>query len=56
MKIDNQDAIKQLESKASEANPKHVDVGLTFLKDYAKKGTVKPSHVASGDMVAGLLA
>nr|CCA20813.1 AlNc14C104G6145 [Albugo laibachii Nc14] len=49
------DAIKQLESEASAASSEHVDVKLKFSKDYAKNGTVKPAHVASGDMMADLL-
>ncbi|RQM18804.1 hypothetical protein DD237_008040 [Peronospora effusa] len=49
-------AIKQLESEASAASSKHVDVKLKSEKDYAKKGTVKPVQVESGDIVADLLA
>lgn len=41
--------------KSSAASSKHVDVKLKLVKDYAKKGTVKPVHVTNGDTVADLL-
>nr|CCA26268.1 polyprotein putative [Albugo laibachii Nc14] len=55
LKIDNQTAVKQIENEASSASTKHVDVKLRFLRDYAKKKTVKPTYESTETMVADLL-
>ena len=55
LKIDNQAAVKQIENEASSASTKHVDVKLKFLRDHAKKKTVKPVYEGSKTMVADLL-
>lgn len=55
LKIDNQAAIKQLQNETSASSSKHVDIKLKFIKDYTKKGKMRPEHVATGDMVADLL-
>nr|CCA18616.1 PREDICTED: similar to pol polyprotein putative [Albugo laibachii Nc14]CCA20572.1 PREDICTED: similar to pol polyprotein putative [Albugo laibachii Nc14] len=61
LKIDNQAAVNQIENEASSASTKHVDgtkhvdVKLQFLRDYAKKKTVKPTHESTKKMVDDLL-
>uniref|UniRef100_A0AAV1T532 Integrase catalytic domain-containing protein n=1 Tax=Peronospora matthiolae TaxID=2874970 RepID=A0AAV1T532_9STRA len=55
MLMDNQAAIKMLESEGSMASAKHVDVRMKFICDYAKKGIVKPEFVESKLMKADLL-
>ena len=55
MLMDNQAAIKMLESEGSMASAKHVDVRMKFICDYAKKGIVKPEFVESKLMRADLL-
>jgi hypothetical protein len=55
MPMDNQAAIKQLESEASMASAKHVDIRIKFICDYARRGIVEPKYVASRLMKADLL-
>ncbi|KAG3137919.1 hypothetical protein PI124_g128 [Phytophthora idaei] len=56
MKMDNQAAIKQLESEESMASAKHVDIRVKIICDFARKGIVKPEYVESRLMMADLLA
>jgi hypothetical protein len=55
MHMDNQAAIKQLESEDSMASAKHVDIRIKFICDYARKGIVEPKYVESRLMKADLL-
>jgi hypothetical protein len=55
MHMDNQVAIKQLESEGSMAIAKHVDIRIKFICDYARKGIVEPKYVESRLMQADLL-
>ena len=45
MLMDNQAAIKQLESEGSMSSVKHIDVRIKFICDHARKGSVKPEFV-----------
>lgn len=45
MLIDNQAAIRQLETEESMSSVKYVDVRMKFICDYARKGVVKPKFV-----------
>ena len=53
MIMDNQAAIKMLESEGSMTSVKYVDVRMKFIFDCAKKGIVKPKFVESKLMGAG---
>ena len=55
MLMDNQAAIKQLQSEGSMSSVKHIDVRMKFICDYARKGSVKPEIVESRLMKANLL-
>ena len=55
MWIDNQAAIKQLESEKSTPSAKHVDIRYKFICHNAQKGTVVPRFVRSEDMLADIL-
>ena len=55
MWVDNQAAIKQLDSEKSTSSAKHVDIRLKFICHYSQVNVVKPSYVKSGDMIADLL-
>ena len=55
MLMDNQAAIRQLETEGGMSSVKHVDVRLKFICDYARKDIVKPMFVASSIMKADLL-
>ena len=55
MKMDNQAAIKQLESGKSTASAKHVDIRFKFICHYAHAQVVQPILVKSGEMIAYLL-
>ena len=55
MCIDNQAAIKQLESEKSTSRAKHVDIRFKFICQYTQQGTVVPRFVRSKDMVADIL-
>jgi hypothetical protein len=53
--MDNQAAIKQVESENRSAKSRHIDVKLKFLKDFAEKSVITPRYVATGYMIADLL-
>ena len=53
--IDNQAAIKQVESEESSIKSKHIDVKLKFIQDYVKKGILSASYLSTDAMVADLL-
>ena len=55
MMMDNQAAIKQLESGDSLASAKHVDIRVNFIGNFAKCGITKPAYVESRLMMADLL-
>ena len=55
MEMDNQAAIRQLENEESSTRAKHIDIKIKFIKDYAKKGIVKPTYIPTKAMVADLL-
>ena len=55
MWIDNQAAIKQLESEKSTSSAKHVDIRFKFIRHYAQAGIVVPRFVKSQDMIADIL-
>ncbi|CAI5746258.1 unnamed protein product [Peronospora destructor] len=55
MWMDNQAAIKQLESEKSTSSAKHVDICFEFICHYAQTKVVQPSFVKSGEMIADLL-
>uniref|UniRef100_A0AAV1UM98 Uncharacterized protein n=1 Tax=Peronospora matthiolae TaxID=2874970 RepID=A0AAV1UM98_9STRA len=55
MWIDNQAAIKQLESEKSTSSAKNVDVLHKFLCHHAQIGTVVPRFVRSKDMLEDIL-
>ena len=45
MMMDNQAAIKHLESDYSIANAKHVNIRVKFYRDFANRGIVRPAYV-----------
>ena len=47
MWIDNQAAIKQLESEKSASSAKHVDIRFKFICHHAQAGTVVPRFIKS---------
>ena len=55
MWIDNQAAIKQLESEKSTSSAKHVDIRFKFICHHAQEGTVVPRFSRSEDMLADIL-
>ena len=55
MWIDNQAAIKQLESEKSTSSAKHVDIRFKFICHHTQEGTVVLRFVRSEDMVADIL-
>ena len=55
MYMDNQAAIKQLETEDSMSSAKHVDVRVKFICDVARKGLVNPVFVESRLMMVDLL-
>ena len=55
MEMDNQAAISQLENEESSTRAKHINIKIKFIKDYAKKGIVKPTYVSTKAMAADLL-
>ena len=55
MWIDNQAAIKQLESAKSTSSDKHVDIQFSFILHHAQAGIVMPRFVKSQNMMADLL-
>ena len=55
MWMDNQAAIKQLESEKSTTSAKHVDIRFKFISHHAQEGTVVPRFVKSQDMMADIL-
>ncbi|GMF48730.1 unnamed protein product [Phytophthora fragariaefolia] len=55
MHMDNQAAIKQMESEGSMSSAKHVDIRIKFICDYARKGIVETKYVESRLMKAELL-
>ena len=55
MLMDNQAAIRQLETEGSMSSVKHVDVSMKFICDYARKDIVKPKFEESCMMRADLL-
>ena len=55
MWIDNQAAIKQLESEKSTSSAKYVDIRLKFICHYAHEGTVVPRFVRLEDMLAYIM-
>ena len=55
MLMDNQAAIRQLETEGSMSCVKHVDVCMKFICDYARKDIVKPKFMESRIMKADLL-
>ena len=55
MWVDDQAAIKQLDSEKSTSSAKHVDIRFKFICHYAQVKMVKPSFVKSGDMIADLM-
>ena len=55
MWMDNQEAIKQIESEKSTSSAKHVDISAKFICNYAKDGIVAPRFVKSQDMMADIL-
>ena len=55
MLMDNQAAIRQLETEGSMSSVEHVDVRMKFICDYARKDIVKPMFVKSSFMKADLL-
>ena len=54
MGMDNQAAIKQLDSEKSTSSAKHVDIRFKFICHYAQVKTVKTSYVKSGEIIADL--
>ena len=54
MGMDNQAAIKQLDSEKSTSSAKHVDICFKFICHYAQVKTVKTSYVKSGEIIADL--
>ena len=56
MEIDNQGAIRQMETEESSTRAKHIDIKLKFIKDCAKRGIVKPCYVRTEEMAADLLS
>ena len=55
MWIDNQAAIKQLESEKSTSSAKHVYIRFKFICHHTQEGTVVPRFVRSEDMVVDIL-
>ena len=53
--MDNQAAIRQLETEGSMSSFKHIDVRMKFIRDYASKDIVKPKFVESRLMKADFL-
>ena len=55
MWMDNQAAIKHLETEMSTSSAKHVDIRFKFICHYAQAKIVQPRFVKSADMIADLL-
>ena len=55
MWIDNQAAVKQLESENSTSSAKHVDIRFKLIFHHAREGIVVPRFVKSQDMMADIL-
>ena len=55
MLMENQAAIRQLETKGSMSSVKHVDVRMKFIYDHVRKDIVKLKFVASRIVMAELL-
>ena len=55
MCIDNQAAIKQLESEKSTSSAKHVDIRFKCICHHTQEGTVVPRFVRSEDMLDDIL-
>ena len=55
MWIDNQAAIKQLESEKSTSSAKHIDIRFKFICHHVQEGVVVPRFVRSQDMMADIL-
>ena len=55
MGMDNQAVIRQLDNEESSVRSKHIDIKLKFIKDYAKKGIVKPTYVSTEMMAADMI-
>nr|CCA27808.1 PREDICTED: hypothetical protein [Albugo laibachii Nc14] len=55
MELDNQAAIRQLESEDSMNRAKHVDIRAKLIRNFAKRGIVMPDYVESRLMMADLL-
>nr|CCA25252.1 AlNc14C284G10161 [Albugo laibachii Nc14] len=55
MMMDNQAAIKHLESDYSIANAKHVNIRVKFYRDFANRGIVRPAYVKLRIMMTDLL-
>ncbi|CAI5727359.1 unnamed protein product [Peronospora destructor] len=55
MWIDNQAAIKQLESEKGASSTKHVNIRFKFICHHTQEGTVVPRFVKSQDMMADIL-
>ncbi|CAI5714955.1 unnamed protein product [Peronospora effusa] len=55
MWMDNQAAIKQIESEKSTSSAKHVDIRFKFISNCAKDGIVAPRFVKSQAMIADIL-
>ncbi|POM76464.1 Transposon Polyprotein Reverse transcriptase [Phytophthora palmivora] len=55
LRIDNQDALKQLEGEGASAKAKHIDVRIKFVWDCTKRGVLKPEYRESVNMTADLI-
>ncbi|CAI5703653.1 unnamed protein product [Peronospora effusa] len=55
MWVDNQAAIKQLESEKSTSSAKHVDIRFKFILHHVREGVVQPKLIKSEDMMADIL-
>ena len=55
MWVDNEAAIKHLESEKSTSSAKHVDIRFNFICHHAREGIIVPRFVKSQDMMADIL-
>ena len=55
LRIDNKEAILQIDNEAVSTNGEHVNIRLEFLRDYAAKGNMKTEFAETKAMIANLL-
>ncbi|OWZ11908.1 polyprotein [Phytophthora megakarya] len=53
--VDNQAALKRLNGESVSAKSKHVNIKLTFVGSYNRKGTLQPEYLENQAMLADLM-